>query len=127
MTLNYPLIESDIDYIHRVQCFDKSKTKNIILRCQSRITKNNLIAAARQFIKRKGVFKPADINLAGNQNIFVNEHLIPARKMFFKDARKFCKDNNIKYLWIKDCKIFARKSDTSKIRIISDFDDLKKI
>lgn len=87
VTLNCPLIESDIDYVHRVQCFDKTKIKNVILRCQSRITKNNLIAAARKFIKNKRVFKPADINLVGNQPIFVNEHLIPAKKMFFKDAR----------------------------------------
>lgn len=127
LTLNCPLIESDIDYIHRVQCFDKTKTKNIILRCQSRLTKNNLIAAARQFIKKKGVFKPADINLVGNHPIFVNEHLIPSKKLLFKDARKFCKDNNIKFLWVKDCKIFARKNDTSKIKIISDLEDLKKI
>lgn len=127
LTVNCPLIESDIDYIHRVQCFDKTKIKNVILRCQSRITKNNLIAATRQYIKKKGVFKPTDINLVGNNPIFVNEHLIPAKKLFFKDARKFCKDNNIKYLWIKDCKIFARKNDTSKIKVISDLEDLNKI
>lgn len=127
VAINCPFNEKDIDIVHRVECFDRKKTKNVILRCQSRILKNNIIAAARKFVNEKGAIKLSDIGLLGDNPVFVNEHLMPEKKSFLMKAKKFCKDNNIKYLWVKDCKILARKNETSSIKVINNMDDLKKV
>lgn len=127
VAINCAFNERDIDVVHRVECFDRKKTKNIILRCQSRILKNNIIAAARKFVNEKGAIKMSDIGLSGDNPVFVNEHLMPEKKSFLMKAKKYCKDHNIKYLWVKDCKILARKSETSSIKVINNMDDLNKV
>lgn len=112
VAINCPFNEKEIDVVHRVECFDRKKTKNIILRCQSRILKNNLIASARKFVKDNGGIKLSSLGLPGETPVFVNEHLMPEKKSFLMKAKNYCKDHNIKYLWVKDCKILARKNDT---------------
>lgn len=68
-----------------------------------------------------------DISYEGKDLFYVNEHLMPEKKVLFLKAKKFCKENNIKYIWIKDCKILARKSEHTKIKLINNFDDLKHL
>lgn len=127
VTVKCPFTEKEVDVVHRVQCFDKNKTKNIIIRFQSRQLKNKLVASSRIYVREKGYLKLENINYEGNDLFYVNEHLMPVKKLLFLKAKKFCKENNIKYIWIKDCKILARKTDHTKIKLINNFEDLKHL
>lgn len=122
-----PFNEKDVDVVHRVQCFDKSKTKNIIVRFQSRQLKNKLVASSRIYVRENGVLKLNNINYDSNSLFYVNEHLMPERKLLFLKAKKFCSENNIKYIWVKDCKILARKTEHTRIKLINSFNDLQHL
>lgn len=129
ITLKVPLTEKEIDCIHRVPCFDKEKPKNIIVKLQSRMVKNELVAAARRYYKenKNEGLNANKINMPGNNIIFINEHLTSDRKMLFMECKKFAKNNSIEFVWVKDCKIFARKSAVTKTKLIRCLDDLKNI
>lgn len=124
------LLDTDIDTIHRVRVFRGDKNQDvhnrppsIIVRFTQRQRKNQLIAAARA---RRGL-TTADIGLAGPAtSVHINEHLTPANKLLLKKAREIKINLNYTYLWIRDCKIFLRKNDLSRIvRIASELDLLK--
>lgn len=65
------------------------------------------------------------INYEGTNLFYVNEHLMPERKLLLIKCKKFCKESNIKYIWVKDCKMLIRKDDKSKVKLVNTLDDLK--
>lgn len=128
VALQVPFTERDIDTVHRVQCFDKKKIKNIIVKFQSRIIKNNIVAAARQFNRQnKEGFTTQEINLPGRSAVYVNEHLTPERKLLLINVKKYAKQHNIEFVWTKECRIYARRNSTSRIKLINCFEDIQKI
>lgn len=126
----------DIDYIHRVRRFNPSaavkvdgppssqNVPNIIVRFSQRKRKSDMLAAIRA---RRGL-TTADLDLDGPARpVFVNDHLAPHNKMLYGRVRRLGKELGYKYIWVNDCKIFVRKSDTSKAILISNEADLIKI
>lgn len=127
VAVNCPFSEKDVDVVHRVQCFDKTKTKNIIVRFHSRQLKKKFIACSRIHVRENGLMKIEHINYEGTGLFYVNEHLMPERKLLLLKCKKFCKENNIKYIWVKDCKILVRKDDKTKVKLVTTLDDLKHL
>lgn len=96
----------------------------IIVKFTRRITKDQLLAAVRA---RRGL-TTADIGLAGPAtNIYVGDHLTPSNKLLLKQARQLKVDLNYSFLWIRDCKIFLRKNDKSKVIRVQNQSDLDKL
>ncbi|XP_063369783.1 uncharacterized protein LOC134658107 [Cydia amplana] len=130
--VGYHLGESDVDVIHRVRRFQTSQDealKNsrppaIIARFTQRCQKNELLVAVRA---RRGL-TTADIGLPGPAAaVYVGDHLTPVNKLLLKQARQLRLEHNYTHLWVRDCKIFIRKTDQSKVLLISNEADLKKI
>ncbi|KAJ0169231.1 hypothetical protein K1T71_015261 [Dendrolimus kikuchii] len=135
--IGFPLVPTDIDYIHRVRRFrhnassvnggdsqDSSLFPNIIVRLTQRNRKKDMLAAVRA---RRGL-TTADAGLDGPAKpIFISDHLTPYYKLLHKKARQAVKDNNYKYIWLSECKILVRKNDTSKVILISNDNDLQKV
>ncbi|XP_063633299.1 uncharacterized protein LOC134804257 [Cydia splendana] len=127
--VGFVLEQSDIDCIHRIRVFSTdAKQQNlrppsIIVRFTRRARRDELLAAARA---RRGI-TTADAGIDGpSTNVYLNEHLTPANKLLLKRAREVKSELNYAYVWVKECKIFLRKSDTSRvIRIVSESDLLK--
>ena len=124
--------QSDIDHIHRVRRFplqNKSidsnpSTSNVVVKFLQRQKKNEVLAA----IKSRRGLTTTDLHFDGaTQPIYVNEHLSPHNKLLLGKARKLRVENNYTFIWLKDCKIFVRKNETSKPIIITCEEDLKKI
>lgn len=110
--LNFPTNESHIDACHRIKTNNVEKSIKIILKLTTRQFKNDLLAAARS---RRGL-KAEDFGYSGNKTgIYLNDHLTSTNNKIFYMARQFCKENNYKYCWTKDCKIFVRQNDSSRI------------
>lgn len=62
-----------------------------------------------------------------DQEIYINEHLTLENLQIFLEAKKKGKENNSKFIWTKDCKIFMRKSEKSKTKIIKNKKDIEDI
>jgi hypothetical protein len=120
------VLETDIDTIHRVQPYRRRDSgvdtshSSIVVRFTQRQRKNQLMAAVRA---RRGL-TTADIGMSGAASrIYINEHLTPANKLLLKRARELKTTLNYTYLWVRDCKIFLRKNEKSRvIKITSDSD-----
>lgn len=127
--VGFTLAESDIDTIHRVRRFQNNAQNNtrppaIVARFTQRRRKDDFLAAVRV---RRGL-TTADIQIQGPAiTIYVGDHLTPTNKLLLKRARELKVEFNYQYVWVRDCKIFMRKNDNSKILYIYDDSDLAKI
>lgn len=123
---NINLTDDDIVAAHRVQPKVQvpGRPKNIIVQLKSLTLKDSIISAIR---RRKGITS-IEIGIQGeSRNIYVNEHLIPALKILLKQTRDTAKSAGYKSVWVRNCKIFARKDDTSPKIHIRGIEDLKKL
>lgn len=129
--VGYKLSDTDIDTIHRVRPYRTDyehgkqpiRHPSIIVRFTQRRRKEQLIAAVRA---RRGL-TTADIGMQGRAfNLYVGDHLTPTNKLLLKRVRELKMEKNYTYVWVKDCKIFIRKNDSSNIiRILKESDLLK--
>lgn len=120
------LSNEDIIRIHRVQPRIQlpGKPKNIIAHMKSLHIKDTIISGIR---KNRGL-STIDLGIPGeSRQIYVNEHLSPVYKQLYKNTRDAVKSSNFKYVWIRNCKIYVRKDDTSPAILVKDVNDLRKI
>lgn len=132
--------EKDVDSIQRVRRYvlagdggvgaggaataASAREPAVIVRFSRRRVKDQLLAAIRA---RRGI-TTADLDMSGPAvNIYVSDHLTPPNKLLLKKARELKKELNYTYLWVRDCKIFMRKTDGSKSILISNIKDLHKL
>lgn len=116
---------SHIEYASRVTPREKieGRPRNVVVKLERRQQKDEIIAAIR---KRKGI-TAEDINMHGNHNIFINEHLSPKNKLLHKQVREFSKVKKYKFCWIRNCKIYLRLNENSHHICINSYSDLEKI
>lgn len=116
----------DIVRVHRVQprVQQTGRPKNIIAHMKSIFIKDSIISGMR---KNRGL-STIDIGIPGEpRQIYVNEHLSPVFKQLYKSTRDAVKSSNFKYVWVRNCKIYVRKDDTSPALPIKNIKDLNKI
>lgn len=122
-------MNSDIDTIHRVRRFQNEAQNNsrppaIIVRFTQRRRKNELLEAIRA---RRGL-TTVDLDIQGpSSSVYVGDHLTPTNKLLLQRVRQLKNEYNYDYVWVRDCKIFMRKNDKSKILYINNESDLSKV
>lgn len=110
-------------------CDHSSSTSNtrepaVIVKFTRRLYKDQLLSAVRA---RRGI-TTSSIGFNGPAvNLYLGDHLTPANKLLLKRARELKKDNKLTYLWIRDCKILARRTGISKVLVINKNFDFNKI
>lgn len=118
---------SCIDACHRVRSHNPDrKNKTIIVRFTSRLMKQNFQAAAK-LNKHQLTSSKIGITSTSDQQIYVSDHLIPANKALLYKTKNVCREKNFKFVWVNDCKILVRKSETSRIIHIQNVTSLSKI
>ncbi|KAI8433997.1 hypothetical protein MSG28_012148 [Choristoneura fumiferana] len=118
--------KTDIDFITRVapKDSDSNRPKAIVVRFLARFKKDDCLVN----LKKMKNLKACDVGYHGsNSSIYFNEHLTSRNKALLRDAKKLKAEKNYKYVWVKNCCIFARKNDTSQVIHIANPADLKKI
>lgn len=127
--LGLELHSSELEFAHRVQPRrpgSASGGRTIIARFRHRRTKDTIVAAAR---KRHGI-KPSDMGLgdrvSDERNIYVNEHLTKNNRALLKECKQKAKTANFKFVWTKNCLIYARRDESSPpIPIVTSADLIK--
>uniref|UniRef100_A0A8D9A006 FP protein C-terminal domain-containing protein n=1 Tax=Cacopsylla melanoneura TaxID=428564 RepID=A0A8D9A006_9HEMI len=129
-TLKVSIRNEDIQVAHRVPRFNKAATKNIVVNLCSRWKKMEIIRAAKKYRKEnnnKIVAKDINKNLPSKE-VFISEHLTPHFKQLLSKTKVAAKEKNWKYVWVRDCQIYAKKSDTDKnVVTVGDVLDLTNI
>lgn len=108
---------------HRVPSFKKDKPKPIIVQMKSKQTRDEILKK----LKNRRLTTSEINNRFEDMPIYVNEHLTHELKSLFYHARNFKKENNYKFCWTRDGKIFIRKDETSRILRIKLIEDLNQL
>lgn len=115
----------DVDFVTRVapRNNDDKKIKPIVVRFLARWKKDEFLSHAKKL-----KLKCSDLGFSNNSNsIYLNDHLTSANKALLQSTKKLAKERGYSYVWVKNCTIMARRSDTSPVVHILQQSDLKKI
>lgn len=116
-----PIECADMEVCHRVPTRESDKS-NVIIQFKSRQKRDAVLEKAR-----KEEIKNSDVGIRGKSRIFLNEHLCPALKRLLALACSRKRDYGWRFVWTRNGKILARKSETSDVvRILCD-GDLERI
>jgi hypothetical protein len=116
--VSFPLNEKDIKLCSRVSKANRESTRlrSVILKLSLPRIRDSLIAACYKYNKAN----PSDrlnsshLGLCGERKpIFESEHLSPINRSLPAQARIFKKENQFKYLWVRNGRILLRKDDSS--------------
>lgn len=124
-TMVYPLSNEDWSNIYRhYRQTKQDRPPSIIVFFKDMAKRDGFLSAARA---HRGI-STAKIGLNGSDNlIYVNEHLTNSRKKIFYTAKNFKSNNNYKYLWTKNGKIYLRKNDDSQAINVNFYTDFTKL
>lgn len=122
---------SDISTVHRVQHVNNQsrRPRNIIVKLVSRHKKDAILAAAKKFRKNS----PAQGDRPGikihglGDSIFINEHLSNGYKSLLKNTKDAARSRGYKYVWVRNCTIFVRKTETHPAKTIKNLADINKM
>lgn len=133
--VGHPLKDENIHACRRVAKMENTdkRPRNILVTCSSPRIRDEILSAASSYNKAKtdieAKLNTKDLGIDGRSTrIYVCEHLSPETKQVHTAARKFKRENNYKYVWVRNGQIYLRKEDDSKaVRItkISDLHNLK--
>lgn len=124
--INFSFNKSELDFVTRVapNNKDSKKPKPIIIRFLSRYVKDDFLSKAKQ----QRTLKASDLGISGVQSsIFFNDHLTSVNKTLLHLTKNKAKEFNYKFVWVKNCCIMIRKSESSPVLHINNNSDLFKI
>lgn len=114
--------ESAIQVAHRVP--SKRSPKPLIVNFVSRKHREEWMQAYR---KKKGLSAEEINNNFPKQRVYINDHLAPHMKRLFGEVKSCAKQQQIKYVWSRDGKIYVKKDDNHKVLKINSIQDMNKI
>lgn len=126
LALKVPIKPQDIISVHRVPQaqHNSSRPKNIIVKFTTRIQRDNVLGAYR----RIKTLKTDQLDIPGTQcRIYLNEHLTLKNKHLFRKCREVAKENNFKYVWVRNSAVLVRERDDTAAFVIRSESDLDKI
>lgn len=107
------LEEQDIVWAHRVgppKNENNARARPMTVRFVRRSTRDEILRNART---RRGNVTTTQLQIPGNQaTIFINERLTAANRLLFRKAREQGKANGWKFIWSRNGRILAKKTDT---------------
>lgn len=109
--ISCPIVDTDLDIVHRVPVRAEGRTPNLIARFCSRSKKQEFLSKAR-----KARLNTKDLNFSGTQcPVFANDHLTPENKRLFAKALPLKKETEWKFPWTDNGRIKARQCDDSRV------------
>ncbi|KAK4871578.1 hypothetical protein RN001_015702 [Aquatica leii] len=122
-SIDFPLQEDMLDTYFQLKNKINDRPGTVVLKFLRRSDKNT-------FLQKKKIRRDLNTTHLGLQTsspIYINESLTAERRILLSKARKFKKDFNWKYVWTSAGKIFLRKTDNSKVIMITSQADIDKI
>lgn len=130
--LRVPISESDIKVCRRVAKMntDSKRPRNVLVTLSSQRLRDDLLSATTRFNKAHSgdMLCVSHIGISGAASrIYLSEHLSPEAKELHSLARKFCKDKNYKFVWVRFGQIYIRKDEKSPAILIKNQETFVKL
>ena len=120
--LSIDIVRSDIDAAHRLPSKDSKRPPKILVQFVARKKRDSFLA------KRKAGITSDRLVPGGNQKlkIYINENLTLFNKELHYQVKLRAKENNFKFVWVKQGKVFVRKDESNKSIKILSIEDIDK-
>jgi hypothetical protein len=116
----------DVDIAHRVPHRNAFATgpKPIVCKFVRRVVKDEVIRQRREAskVKSEALDLSSDASLS---NVLLMEHLTPKAQNLLAEAKRFSKQHNFKFCWVKNAKIYLRKNEESRHIFVNNLSDLE--
>lgn len=115
--------KNQLDACHRLKGNPKQdQPQPIIVKYVSRFLKDEIMAARK--VKRTLCLRDLDlvgetVGVEASTPIYINESLTRQNKMLLSKCREYARKEKIKFVWVKNGKIFMRKTEGSMIVLIN--------
>ena len=118
---------SDLDYCYRLKLRGKGpdSPNPVIVRFLRHSLASKVVAARSG--KRNLTTKDIGFSLSPAAPVYVNESLTPFNRKLYSVVRDLKKNGKIKYVWVRNGRIHARKEDGSERLTISSTEDTDKL
>lgn len=121
---------ADLRDIYRLPS-KKGSNRPIVAELVTVPQKNRILQAARLFNKGRTIIEKLNTNHIGitgeAKPIYVADHLSTSMRQLFFEARKYANDNNYRFCWSQNNKIFLRKQEGMPLIIIKSLACLKNL
>ncbi|KAL4721210.1 hypothetical protein ACJJTC_009967 [Scirpophaga incertulas] len=108
-----------------------TRPRNILVKFSNQKRRDDFIKSVIEFNKKKKSedrLNTSHLGMAGDKTaIFVSEHLSLENKQLHASARIRAKELGYKYVWVRNGKIFIRKSEETSHICVRNLDTLKKM
>lgn len=129
--LQVSVTESDIGLCRRVAKMnpDSKRPRNVLVTLSSQRLRDVILSAVTRFNKSnpKDMLCATHLGINAASRIYVAEHLPAEVKDLHSAARKFCKDNNFKFCWVRFGRVSIRKDEKSPAILIKSIDFLNSL
>lgn len=131
-TIKCPVSESDLQYCSRIAKLNAAspRPRSILVKFSSRRLRDTFLAGVIKFNRNNSSDKLNSSHLGhgGKKSpVFVSEHLTPETKALHSAARRKAKELSYKFVWVRDGRVFMRKSENSNFIFIKDLVTLNNI
>lgn len=116
-----PIIAGDVEVCHRVPTREEGKS-TVVVQFKSRSKRDAVLEKAR-----KNRIKNSNVGIPNESPIFVNDHLCPPLKRLLAQAIAKKREHQWRFVWTRNSRIYARKSEASNAVRIQSERDLEKI
>lgn len=115
---------SSVVAVHRVPTYNRARIPPIVAKFTTRDQRDALIQGYRQ----RKTLMASDVNKGlPASRIYIGEHLTPANKIILKKLKDTGKELNIKFVWCREGKFFARRAEGERSVRIADVNELRNI
>lgn len=131
-TIKCPVVDSDIQYCSRIAKLNNNspRPRSVLVKFSSRRLRDTFLAGVIKFNRNNSADKlnSAHLGIGGKKSaVFVSEHLTSETKSLHAAARLRAKQLNYKFVWVRDSKVFMRKTENSNYIHIKSADVLSSL
>lgn len=124
--------DCDVRACRRVAKMDATskRPRNVLVTLSSQRLRDLVLSSVTRYNKAhpKERLASTHIGFTGEtRRIYVAEHLSPESKEVHSAARKFCRENNFKFVWVRFGQIYIRKNEQSPPVHVKNIDVLSKL
>lgn len=128
-----PVAESDFQYCSRIAKLNNEspRPRSVLVKFNSRRLRDEFLASVVKFNRNNPTDKlnTSHLGIGGQKKspVYVSEHLTPELKSLHAAARRVARQLNYKFVWVRDGKVYVRKSDSSGYIHVRSEDTLKSL
>ncbi|KAL4719615.1 hypothetical protein ACJJTC_012988 [Scirpophaga incertulas] len=106
------------------------RPRSIVVKLTNTRTRDSVLAAVYKF-NRANPNEKLNAHLLGyggdKSAVYISEHLCPYYKRLHAETRKLAREKGLKYVWIRNGRIFIRRNEESQAKQIKSLEDLRKL